>query len=483
MEQRAERPPFWRNLHARGNALAIIDAQSDTHWTYSMLATAVDDAAECFSAPARALLMLFASKDVGGIVCYLGALNSGNAVFLSPVGIDHPGAADLVDRYRPEILLFRGDVSRCGFADEFERRDCVHGYELFVRIARVDPPPHENLGLILSTSASSGSPKAVRLPTHAIQCNARDVSDALAIDENERALLSLPFSYVYGLSVLNSCLYSGAAVVLVQGVAVDRRYWSQVSKLPVTSLAAVSQTFQSMRALDIDWDALSALRKVTHSGDCLNPELFDWVFEKSNPRGVAIYLMYGQTEAGGRMTVLPPALLPQAHRSVGKPIGSSRVRVDPNGEILFSGPGVMLGYANGREDLSLGDTQAGEVRTGDIGHVDAAGLLYITGRLSRYCKIEGQRISLDEVERVLGPARVAAIEKDAIIWIFYEGPAANAAVTPMVLAHRFHIPPGAFRICSVRELPHGERGKVAYAALFAMSGREATVGRPDQVAP
>lgn len=460
--------PFWKKIRSRGEAVAIVDADSGTNWSYAQLAVAVDRAARDLYRPQPAVVLLFAGKDRGAIVWYLAALQCGHSVFLSPVAVEHPGAAALIEAYRPEIIVFRLGVPDAAVVEPYRRLPPVHGYNILFRRVNHDSPPHPDLALVLSTSASTGSPKAVRLSTRGLQGVAHDVACALSLTEQDRSLISLPLSYVYGLSVLNSSLSAGASVVTASGTPADRGYWARITGSRVTVVPAVSQTFEFMRVLALAPGHLPSVRKFTHSGQSLEPGLFHWLYESFAPAGVEIYLMYGQTEAGGRMTVLPPRYLPGACRSVGLPVGTSQVRIDGDGEIVFSGAGVMLGYAQERTDLARADELGGVLRTGDTGHLDSEGLLFITGRVSRYCKAYGQRISLDDVERQLGGVTAAAIEKDGIIAVFMEGVLADNAAVRLDLAQRFHLPPQTFRVVSVAELPRTERGKVAYRALSEM---------------
>ena len=74
---------------------------------------------------------------------------------------------------------------------------------------------------------------------------------------------------------------------------------------------------------------------------------------------------------------------------------------DGAGELVYSGPNVMLGYAESRVDLAMGDEMRGVLPTGDLGYLDEEGFLYITGRLKRFLKIQGMRLNIDEVEKML----------------------------------------------------------------------------------
>lgn len=121
--------------------------------------------------------------------------------------------------------------------------------------------------------------------------------------------------------------------------------------------------------------------------------------------------MYGQTEATARMAVLPPERLADKLGSAGLALPGGRLEADDDGEILYHGPNVMMGYADTADDLSRGDDLGGVLRTGDLGRVDPDGFLHITGRLKRMAKIFGIRVNLDDVERMLrgsGPVAVTA---------------------------------------------------------------------------
>ena len=113
-------------------------------------------------------------------------------------------------------------------------------------------------------------------------------------------------------------------------------------------------------------------------------------------RGGEFFVMYGQTEAGPRIACLPPGRLPEKLGSAGVALEGRRlVGMDGEvelpagvvGEVVYSGPNVMMGYAESREDLALGDVQGDTLRTGDLGFVDEEGFLFLTGRSKRIAKL------------------------------------------------------------------------------------------------
>ncbi len=473
--------PFQAALRSGADAVALTDADHDRSCSYAQLRCWVETVADAFGRGPRCLALLFAHNDIPSIVCYLAALEAGHAVFLAPIRIEHPGAAALIQRYRPEIVLWRDGALAASVRAAYRSPEDVFGYRLARRFETPDQPPHGAVGVLLSTSGSSGSPKAVQLPSAGLGESAVRVAEALGMNGSVRVLANLPFGYVYGLSVLNSTLCSGGSLVLLSGSTADRRFWARAARTGVTMIPTVSQTLELMRQHGIDSAQIPTLRKLTHSGDRLDPGLFSWVDQRLSRSGVEVYLMYGQTEAGGRMTVLQPGHLPHLHRSVGTPLRSCEIRIDTDGEILFRGPGVMLGYARGREDLDYyrpGEA-GGFLRTGDRGYLDERGFLYVSGRVSRDRKIFGKRISLDDVEAFArGGAQAAAVESEGIISIFFEPAVPSDAPSAIVLSRHFQLPPQMFRLIALARLPCTASGKIAYDQLTQMAGAQAHRSTP-----
>ena len=142
------------------------------------------------------------------------------------------------------------------------------------------------------------------------------------------------------------------------------------------------------------------------------PEMIAAFHDHLRVRGARLVVMYGQTEATARISWVPPDRLDEKLGSIGVPIPGGRLAAD-GGELVYSGPNVMLGYAQRRDDLALGDVLRGTLRTGDLGHEDGDGFFWVTGRSKRILKLFGHRLNLDEVEeRALGRGPVAAVGTD-----------------------------------------------------------------------
>lgn len=463
--------PFWRTLAEKGESVALVDVEECRSWTYRTLAGTVIDVAEALPVTRRGVLFLFGENDLGGIVGYLAGLWAGHVVYLISIRIQHPSVTDLLGRYRPELVLTRSVLASAALGQRYTVAMEVLGYSCFVRKGPDAPDPHWDVALLMSTSASTGNPKTVRISTRALATSACQVVEALSITAEDYAVTSLPFTHIYGLSVVNSHLAAGARLVIQKRSVADPAFWSVRSQYPWTTLAGVTVTYELMRERKVSADTLRGVRKLMHSGDRMPPQVFSWLYSGFSGAGARIFLMYGQTEATGRISVLPPESLPEYAASVGYAIPRGYLSISKDQEIVFSGPNVMMGYASGRADLSSGGQVTDDLSTGDCGYLDARGLLYITGRRGRISKIFGQRVSLEDVESHLCDiCPVAVISSSGNLLIVFEGAESEIRSRVLQLSRTFRLPPQVFLMRKVTTLPRTSAGKICYRDLEADFG-------------
>src|ERR1700754_806811 len=155
----------------------------------------------------RRLVMIELQNTVSAIVSYLAALRAGHVVLIAS---DKGTRESLVETYDPDVV-----VGPC--ADNVWR--------VIERRAGTRHELHPDLALLLSTSGSTGSSKLVRLSYENLLANAASIASYLAIASDERAVTALPFHYSYGLSVVNSHVLSGAALLLTEDSVVAPEFW------------------------------------------------------------------------------------------------------------------------------------------------------------------------------------------------------------------------------------------------------------------
>ncbi|CAM3306219.1 AMP-binding protein [Stackebrandtia soli] len=454
---------------------ALIDAATGERLGGQALRDAIDAAARRAAALPNGIVFHGITPTTASVVDYLGTVASGRAVALLDPHLPGDTVRSWADRFAPAALNGVDGRDIDGYAR--------HG-DSWIRTAPAGPAPHPALGLLLATSGSTGEAKLVRLSTTAVTANARAIAEALRITPEDVAPTSLPLFYSYGLSVLHSHLTTGATVLLADGGVLADEFWRAVDAHGATSLSGVPHHY---RLLDrIGWQPRRhpSLRTLTQAGGRLEPTRVAALADAAAEAGAVLHVMYGQTEATARMTVLPASALPTKLGSAGLPIPGGHIAVrtesgalttepDVTGEIVYTGPNVMLGYACDAADLARGDDLGGVLATGDLGHLDVDGFLWLTGRRARTGKIFGVRVNLDDIETIAAdaagrPVAVTPAADRVVVWC--DG--ADNAITRRVrdrlkLALRLH--GTGFDVRPLDALPVLPTGKVDYRRLEADS--------------
>ncbi|AGZ38830.1 AMP-binding protein [Actinoplanes friuliensis] len=421
--------------------------------------TRVDAAAAAFESRPPGVVFALMPTELDAVALYLGAFAAHRPIALLDPDLDHTVLLDLVERFAPALVT--GVTT--GPPDGYTAED---GW--WVR----DEPavtPHPDLGLLLTTSGSTGNPKLVRLSRAAVLANAAAIGESLGITADDVAPTTLPLFYTFGLSVLNSHLLRGATVVLERTGILQRDFWQAVESYGVTSLAAVPYQYEMLRRLRFDPAKYPALRTLTQAGGRLRTALVEDFAQRMASVGGRLFVMYGQTEATARMAVLPPGHLPGKLGSAGLPIPGGSFSI-ADGEVVFTGPNVMLGYAESSADLARGDDLGGVLRTGDLGHLDDDGFLFLTGRSKRIGKVFGVRVNLDDVERTLAAhGAVAAVAGDDKLHVFVEGADSEAARSVRgELAGFLDTHFSGLDVRGIEALPLLPTGKIDYRSLEAL---------------
>ncbi len=465
-----------RHLLARHSpaALAVIDADQGAEITYGQLLDRVTGAADRLRLElGRSLVFHVATNTVESIVLYLACLDVG-----CPVGLLELGLGTRLDplllAYDPagvllpqEVDLPAGVQSGAPFPDR--------SYRLGLRrTASREVPLHPDLALLLTTSGSTGSPKLVRLTLNNVLSNAHAIAGYLGIQPGERAIQSLPMHYSYGLSVVNSHLSAGGTVVLTRHSFLRPEFWGIFEQTGCTSFAGVPYIYETLHRLRFDPERHPSLRTMTQAGGGLRSDLIQSFYERTTAAGCRFFVMYGQTEATARISYVPFERLGEKIGSIGIPIPSGHLSLAPREdsdqrELVYRGLNVMMGYAESAADLAAGDELGGILRTGDLATVDGEGFFHLTGRLKRFAKLFGRRISLEDVEKELElryPISAAATDREGRLLIYA---AARETVDldgiACYVARQLSVPPQCITVAGIPEIPLNTSGKKDYRAL------------------
>ena len=204
----------------------------------------------------------------------------------------------------------------------------------------------------------------------------------IGVDPCDRWLCCLPLSHVAGLSIILRSVIYGTTAVLLDGFDTEQVASTLISgDISVLSLVPT----QLIRLLEADAD-LSAPRAILIGGGPVPPD----ALREALGRGATVVQTYGMTETCSQVTTLAPEDAERRVGSAGRPLFTSHIRIEA-GEILVQGPTVAPGCYEAD----------GWLHTGDLGHIDEEGFLYVTGRGSEVIVTGGENVMPAEVEAVL----------------------------------------------------------------------------------
>ncbi|TWT23078.1 long-chain fatty acid--CoA ligase [Luteimonas marina] len=345
-------------------------------------------------------------------------------------------------------------------------------------------PDAAMLAAILYTSGTTGAPKGVALSHRNLAANTAAILDYLQLGADDSTVSALPFYYTYGASVLHTHLAVGARVVLEDNLVFPHLIAEALARERATGFPGVPSTFALL--LDrgrLEQYDLSSLRYLTQAGGAMAPALTQQV-RAAFPQA-RLFVMYGQTEASARLTRLAPERLDDKLGSVGTPIAGVEIRVRREdgsdaapgeaGEVWARGDNVMTGYWNAPE-ANAATLVDGWLRTGDLGHLDADGFLWLSGRRSDMIKTGAHRVHPQDVEEVIAElpgvreVAVAGVD-DALLgqvvaaFLVRDGDAPSEMAVKAHCRQRlagYKIPK---QVAFVAELPKTASGKIRRTAL------------------
>ena len=424
----------------------------------------------------RCLVFSLCRNEIGSVVGYAGFLNNGIVTCQLSSNMERGLLDNLLKTYSPEYIWIPQNMT-----DEFTDMNAVYdsfGYALLETGYRKRYPLNDELALLITTSGSTGSPKLVRQSYTNIIDNTRSISEYLKLDPTERPVTTLPMNYVYGLSIINSHFLVGATLLLTDKGLMQKEFWNFFKEAEATSFGGVPYTYEMLDKLRFYRMNLPSLRTMTQAGGKITPELHEKFAVYAAEQGKNFVVMYGAAEATSRMGYLPPDRAVEKKGSMGIPIPGGRFSLfdaDGNeimeprvtGELVYEGKNVTLGYAEKGEDLILGDERHGRLETGDMAQFDEDGYYYIVGRKKRFLKIYGNRVNLDEIDRLIKgefEIEVASAGVDDHLYIFMTHKKKADLVREFVI-NKTKLNPAAFKTIVIDEIPKNESGKTLYKEL------------------
>lgn len=462
------------DLNKYKNNIAVLD-ESGNILTYGELDAA---AGKIYSAVnRRCLVFSLCRNETGSVAGYVAFLNHGIVPVLLNSHLESGLLENLLEAYCPSYIWAPNDQ-----IGQFANTDVVYevfGYSLLKTRYEVAYPLNDQLCLLLTTSGSTGSPKFVRQSYANVKSNAESIARYLELDETERPITTLPMNYTYGLSIINSHLLVGATLLVTDKGLMQKEFWNFFRKQKATSFGGVPYTYEMLERLRFFRMDLPTLRYSTQAGGKLTPELHKKFAEYAREKGTKFIVMYGQCEATARMGYLPADKSLEKCGSMGIAIPGGKFHLmDANGdyikephvtgELVYEGSNVTLGYAECGEDLAKGDERGGILQTGDMAQFDEDGYYYIVGRKKRFLKIYGNRVNLDEIDRMIKAQfdniECASAGVDDRMYLFVTEEKMAGPVKDFVV-FKTGLNPAAFKTVVLAEIPKNDSGKTLYKEL------------------
>ncbi|GAA0335747.1 class I adenylate-forming enzyme family protein [Micropruina glycogenica] len=336
------------------------------------------------------------SVGVQGLVDVLGCLLSNRSTALLPTdGLGSEQPLDVAQAAHCQALVSQGAIEVLSLVRDDVGRFTTDG------LTPDDSPER----LVLFTSGTTSLPKGVRLSEANLLAHLTAMlRTAVPWESGDRMGQTLTMSHSFGLSMALLALATRTPLVMLPDGAPGRRLAEAMDANGVTVYACVPYFLRLMatRGIDLGGNAARGLKHLYLAGGGVSDT--DLAALLPNYAGET-YLMYGLTEATARVAVRRGRDGAPSN-SVGLPLPGIHVRiVGPEGEPLAVGetgrvqvfsPTLMIGYV-GNEPRKPGDP----ITTTDLGHLDTAGNLYITGRQAEMMNFRGNRVSLPAVEALI----------------------------------------------------------------------------------
>lgn len=424
------------------------------------------------------LCLIVTGNNAATVISYLSAVEHNIPALLVNKPKKNTELLSIINNYKPKYIFLSTQDSFDENIKNITSKQIysIFDYSLIETIYDTDYDIHPDLSILLTTSGSTGTNKYVRLSKKNILSNAQSIIQYLNILENDRVITTLPFSYSYGLSIINTHILSGASIVLSEYSIIQREFWQLLSATNATTFGGVPYTYEMMQRLKFERMNIPNISYITQAGGRLNTNLTQYFLEECSKKNIQFFKMYGQTEATARISYLEPKYLYEKTDSIGKAIPDGELFVvDENnnylssnktGELIYKGSNVCMGYAESCYDLHTGDENNGILHTGDIGYYDKDGFFYIAGRKKRFLKVFGNRINLDELENKLNIngclCACSGVDDKIKIYVCSEDMKNKAA---LLLKDTLDIHPSGYSIEIIKEIPRNSAGKIQYSLL------------------
>ncbi len=383
---------IFQNIDLNNLDKLIIDPNDSTSYKNFNLKNYIDNK--------RNVIFFFIENSKEAINYYVELVKTKNIPILLSPNLDSNFIEFLIKKYAPNYILSKSNKI---LNVNYIKIKKLKNYYLYQEIKKIDHSPYDDLCLLMNTSGTTGSPKLVKLSYENILSNTKSICKFLKIKKNDITITTLQPHYTYGLSIINTHLFSKSKIIVNENSFFEKDFWTKFNKYNVSSFGAVSFMYEILKKIKFEKMNCNNLKYITHAGGKLDKNLHNYILKLCKIQKLKFITMYGQTEATSRISYLPYKFSNKKISSIGRAIPGGKMYIKGDkykGEICYEGKNIMNGYALNKDDLRI-KKNIKTLYTGDYGWRDKDGFFYIQGRKDRFIKYLGNRINLDEIDALL----------------------------------------------------------------------------------
>lgn len=328
---------------------------------------------------------------------------------------------------------------------------------------------HPDVALLLSTSGTTGSAKLVKLSYDNIWNAAEYASLHMGIKKGQKGLCPCPMNHILGFIFCMWQWFQGATVCVTEELVISKKFEEFYVKQRINNFAATPYVFGMLQRVRFwDEEKVSYLHRAIAAGEKM-PE--EEQLQLSAVMKDKMWLAYGQTECAGYISDVNIRESSVKKAAVGKPLEHMEIMVDAeSNELIVKSRSVCMGYADNIMRLAEGDVNQGILHTGDTVYLDKSGCICLMGRLTRYVKVLGKRVNLDDIERYLlakfPDMDSGCIGTDNNICVYYTNEKSGLFNEIKIsLDHSMKIPSKYVSGVYLEKIPRGTSGKIDYRRL------------------
>ena len=359
----------------------------------------------------KSLTLLLVDNSLTSAICYVSLISKKKPILVLNQDIPNKFLRNIVKKYEPENICVSSKLNSKKIFKNYKSNFKFKEFEFLKLKMKSDFQVKYDIGLLVTTSGSTGSVKFVRQTYTNLKFNTLSIINYLKLNDKNITITTLPLSYTFGMSIINTHLKVGSKILITNRSLFTKEFWKLFKNNNINTIYGVPYTFEVLDKLNFFSKNSFNLKLIAQAGGKISDDLQKKIGNYSNKYNKKFFIMYGQAEATTRISYLPYQNVLKKIGSIGVPINGGKISLLSNngiinkknslGEIVYEGKNVCMGYASKKLDINKNDEWKGKIFTGDLAKRDKDGYYFIVGRKKRFAKLYGISVSLDEIENLL----------------------------------------------------------------------------------